>query len=182
MRWLWIGVLLSWPWWGAMAQDTRATLLQPSLNDTHLLVDGQVSLGLTDTMLSALHHGIVLEYSIEVEVRDPQRSFWQNTLSRKRMLVKLQYDSLKETYLLTNLSLQRFGTDRDLTRALMTLGAIRSLPVAEKRLLKSGQTYELRLRVQLERDALPNALRLSSLFDPDWRIDMGWQTQLWTAP
>jgi hypothetical protein len=64
----------------------------------------------------------------------------------------------------------------------MTLGAIQSLPVAQLKQLKNNRTYQLRLRVQLERDSLPNALRLSSLIDPEWRVDMDWQDQIWTYP
>jgi hypothetical protein len=161
------------------AERTRATQLQTSIVNNQLLIDGQVALGITPTMESALLHGIALEYSIDIRLDDPERHLWQNPLLVKRTRVKLSFDSLKQTYLLTNLSLQRFSTDRDLKRSLMTLGAIQSLPIAQLKQLQKKHPYQLRLRVQLERDSLPNALRLSSIIDPEWRIDMDWQTQLW---
>jgi hypothetical protein len=163
----------------ANAERTRATQLQTSIINHQLLVDGQIALGITPTMESALLHGIALEYSIDIRLDDPERHLWQNPLLVKRTRVKLSFDSLKQTYLLTNLSLQRFSTDRDLKRSLMTLGAIQSLPIAQLNQLQKNHPYHLRLRVQLERDSLPNALRLSSIIDPEWRIDMDWQTQKW---
>lgn len=166
----------------AQAEPTRATKLQASIVDNQLIVDGQIALGITPTMEGALLHGIALEYNIDIKLDDPDRYFWQNPILLKRTRVKLSFDSLKQTYLLTNLNLQRFSTDRDLKRALMTLGAIQSLPVAQLKQLKNNRTYQLRLRVQLERDSLPNALRLSSLIDPEWRVDMDWQDQIWTYP
>jgi hypothetical protein len=164
----------------ATSEPTRATQLQVSTVDDKLLVDGQIALGITPTMESALLHGIALEYNIDIKLDDPERRFWQNPILLKRTRVKLSFDSLKQTYLLTNLSLQRFSTDRDLKRALMTLGAIQSLPLAQLNQLQPNHVYHLRTRVQLERDSLPNALRLSSLIDTEWRIDMDWQSQTWT--
>lgn len=164
----------------AQAESTRATQLQVSMIDDKLLVDGQIALGITQTMESALLHGIALEYNIDIKLDDPERRFWQNPILLKRTRIKLSFDSLKQTYLLTNLSLQRFSTDRDLKRALMTLGAIQSLPLAQLNQLQPNHAYHLRTRVQLERDSLPNALRLSSLIDPEWRVDMDWQSQTWT--
>jgi len=164
----------------ATAEPTRTTQLQVSTVDDKLLVDGQIALGITPTMESALLHGIALEYNIDIKLDDPERRFWQNPILLKRTRVKLSFDSLKQTYLLTNLSLQRFSTDRDLKRALMTLGAIQSLPLAQLNQLQPNHVYHLRTRVQLERDSLPNALRLSSLIDTEWRIDMDWQSQTWT--
>jgi hypothetical protein len=164
----------------ATAEPTRTTQLQVSTVDDKLLVDGQIALGITPTMESALLHGIALEYNIDIKLDDPDRRFWQNPLLLKRTRVKLSFDSLKQTYLLTNLSLQRLSTDRDLKRALMTLGAIQSLPLAQLGQLQTHHPYQLRLRVHLERDSLPNALRLSSIIDPEWRVDMDWQSQTWT--
>ncbi len=162
------------------AEPTRSTQLQPSIINNELLVDGQVALGITPTMENALLHGISLEYNIDIKLDDPDRRFWQNPLLLKRTRIKLSFDGLKQLYLLTNLSLQHFSTDRDLKRALMTLGAIQSLPLAQLNQLKKGHTYRFMIRAQLERDSLPNALRITSIIDPEWRIDMDWQQQAWT--
>lgn len=161
------------------ASVTQANPLQISVQKDQLMVDGQIYLGMTPTIESALKHGIAIIYHIDIELRDPDRRFWQNPLHRKRTRVKLSYDSLKQTYLLTNLTLQRFESDRDLNRALMTLGAIQSLPLVNIAQLKTQHPYEIRLRVQLDHDSLPNALRLSSLIDREWQVDMSWQTQSW---
>lgn len=159
---------------------SAAGLLQPSVSNGQLLVDGEVTLGMTPTMESALQHGIAITYYIDIGLTDPSEPFWRETISQQRMRLKIHYDSLKQTYLLTNLSLQRIGSDRDLHRALNTLGAIQSQPIIATNDLKPNHTYVLRVRVGLDRDSLPNALRLTSLIDPAWDIAMSWQSQTWS--
>lgn len=177
--WLWLTFMLSafsQPLW---AETTRASALTPSIQGQQLVVDGQVILGMTATMEKALLHGIAIEYSIEVKLIDPNEWFWQNSLARKKMRVRLSYDPFKQTYLLSNLSLSRLNTDRDLSRSLNTLGSIQSLPLVSIEQLRANKRYVLQLDVQLERDSLPNALRLSSLLDSEWRVNLSGQQQTW---
>lgn len=165
---------------GLWAEITRATPLMPSIQGQQLVVDGQITLGMTPTMEKALLHGIAVEYSIQVKLIDPERWFWQNTLASKKMRVRLSYDPLKQTYLLSNLTLSRLNTDRDLPRALSTLGSIQSLPLITVDQLTPNKAYALQLEVNLERDSLPNALRLSSLIDSEWRVNLNAHAQPWT--
>lgn len=162
------------------AEVTRATPLMPSIQGQQLVVDGQVTLGMTPTMEKALRHGIAVEYSIQVTLIDPEQWFWQNTLAIKKMRVRLSYDPLKQTYLLSNLTLSRLNTDRDLSRALTTLGSIQSFPLTSVEKLQANKSYALQLEVSLERDSLPNALRLASLLDREWRVNLSGHRQPWT--
>lgn len=175
-----LGVLLSLTPLIVQAELTQATPLTVVIQNNQLVTDGQVTLGITPTMESALLHGIAIEYDVTIALKDPSRWFWEQTLATKHMRIKLAYDSLKQTYLLSNITLGRLNTDKDLKRALMTLGAIQSLPIIPTEKLQTHHTYQLSIRVTLERESLPNALRLSSLIDPAWRSDMDWQTQTWT--
>ena len=178
-RWLLSFLLmsLSQALWADM---TRATPLMPSIQAQQLVVDGQITLGMTATMEKALLHGIAIEYSIQVKLIDPDQWFWQNTLASKKMRVRLSYDPLKQTYLLSNLTLSRLNTDRDLSRALTTLGSIQSFPLIGIEKLQANKVYALQLEVSLERDSLPNALRLSSLLDSEWRVNLSGHPQPWT--
>lgn len=178
LNWLWSLLLLTITH-NLSAEITRATSLMPSIQAQQLMVDGQVTLGMTPTMEKALLHGIAIEYTLQVKLIDPEAWFWQNTLASKKMRVRLSYDSLKQTYLLSNLTLSRLNTDRDLSRALSTLGSIQSLPLISTDKLQANKNYTLVLNVSLERDTLPNALRLSSLIDPEWRIQLSAQSQAW---
>ena len=177
--WLVLSMLLTTFSQALWADVTRATSLLPSIQGQQLVVDGQVTLGMTPTMEKALLHGIAIEYSIQVTLSDPNQWFWQNTLATKKMRVRLSYDPLKQTYLLSNLTLSRLNTDRDLSRALNTLGSIQSLPIITSPQLQAHKHYELQLNVTLERDSLPNALRLSSLIDSEWRVNLSGHPQPW---
>jgi len=181
MRWSWLVITLSLLSYHSSlwAEATRATLLQPSIQGQHLVVDGQISLGMTPTMEKALLHGIAIEYTIQVKIMDSAQWLWRNTLASRKMRVRLSYDPLKQTYLLSNLTLSRLNTDRDLPRALTTLGAIQSLPIISIQALEANKAYLLQLEVQLERESLPNALRLSSLIDSEWRINLTGEPQSW---
>jgi hypothetical protein len=162
------------------ADVTRATPLMPSIQGQQLVVDGQITLGMTPTMEKALLHGIAVEYSIQVKLIDPEQWFWQNTLASKKMRVRLSYDPLKQTYLLSNLTLSRLNTDRDLLRSLTTLGSIQSFPLIAVEKLQANKSYALKLEVSLERDSLPNALRLASLIDREWRVNLSGHPEHWT--
>lgn len=178
--WLFLSILLMSFSQTLWAKETRATPLLPSIQGQQLVVDGQVTLGMTPTMEKALLHGIAIEYRIQVSLIDPEKWFWQNTLASKKMRVRLSYDPLKQTYLLSNLTLSRLNTDRDLSRALSTLGSIQSLPLIDIERLQANKTYALQLTVRLERESLPNALRLSSLLDPEWQVNLSEHQQPWT--
>lgn len=178
--WLLLSILLTTFSQALWAEVTRATPLLPSIQGQQLVVDGQVTLGMTPTMEKALLHGIAIEYSIQVTLIDPEQWFWQNTLASKKMRVRLSYDPLKQTYLLSNLTLSRLNTDRDLSRALTTLGSIQSFPLIAIEKLQANKAYALQLEVRLERESLPNALRLSSLLDSEWRVNLSGHQQPWT--
>jgi hypothetical protein len=178
--WLIISLLLLTP--ASQAEELQSNQLVPNVQLDQLFINAQIALDLTPTMEEALAHGISLEYTIEISLRDPDQPFWRNPVNSKRTRVKVAYDSLKRTYLLTNLTLQRFSTDRDLKRTMNTLGNLQDIPLISLSQLQSGHTYQIRVQAQLERDALPNALRLSTLFDRDWRTDMGQYNRYWTAP
>lgn len=177
---LWLLLILLSSFRPLWAEVTRATPLMPSTQGQQLVVDGQVTLGMTPTMEKALLHGIAVEYSIQVTLIDPEQWFWQNTLASKEMRVRLSYDPLKQTYLLSNLTLSRLNTDRDLSRALTTLGSIQSFPLIGIEKLEANKAYALQLEVRLERESLPNALRLSSLLDSEWRVNLSGHQQPWT--
>jgi len=177
---LWLLLILLSSFRPLWAEVTRATPLMPSIQGQQLVVDGQVTLGMTATMEKALRHGIAIEYSIQVKLIDPEQWFWKNTLATKKMRVRLSYDPLKQTYLLSNLTLSRLNTDRDLSRSLTTLGSIQSFPLIGIEKLQDNKPYALQLEVTLERDSLPNALRLSSLLDGEWRVNLSGHQQPWT--
>lgn len=176
-RWL---LILFWLHTSAFASPTSAPPLTLTIQQQQLMVDGQLQLGITTMMEKALQHGIGIEYSIHIRIIDPQQWFWRNTLSDKQMRIRLAYDSLKQTYLLSNLTLGRITTDRDLARALQSLGHLQSLPIINTTQLIPHHHYRIRLDVVLERESLPNALRLSSLFDTQWQVDLNNQQQDWT--
>lgn len=176
---LWLLLILLSSFRPLWAEVTRATPLMPSIQGQQLVVDGQVTLGMTPTMEKALLHGIAVEYSIQVTLIDPEQWFWQNTLASKKMRVRLSYDPLKQTYLLSNLTLSRLNTDRDLSRALTTLGSIQSFPLISIEKIEANKAYALQLEVRLERESLPNALRLSSLLDSEWRVNLSGHQQPW---
>lgn len=164
----------------SFAGNTSASALNVHIQQQQLLVDAHIQLGMTDTMEKALQHGIAIEYLIQVDLLDPTTWFWEKRITRKNMRVRLSYDSFKRTYLLSNLTLGRITTDKDLERALQSLGHIQSLPLIDTAQLTVDKSYQLKLSVSLERGVLPNALRLTSFFDPNWRIDLTGQTQNWT--
>lgn len=158
------------------------TQIYTQINQDSLLINAQATLPITPTMEAALQHGIPLEYTLTVKLSDPDRHFWENPISKQVIRVRLSYDLLKQTYLLTNLTLQRVTNERDLMSSLHTLGRLQDLPLIALNKLETGHTYHIWIQVKLEPSALPNALRLATLFDEHWLHQTPPLNRYWTAP
>jgi hypothetical protein len=179
---LWLGLTLLLISHVTAEEDSVNPNIRLQQQGQQLLLDAQAILPMTQMMESALMHGISLEYSLEASITDPSLAFWRNPIGQQKIRVRLSFDALKQTYLLTNLSLQRVTSDRDLARSLLSLGNLKDLPIVLNHPLETGKTYQISVIAKLERNALPNALRLASLFDEQWLSQSPTLHRYWTVP
>jgi Domain of unknown function (DUF4390) len=126
-------------------------------------------------MLDALDHGIALDLRVQLSVLGAPRWGWRPDLAALTRHLQLRYYPLSRQYQLRESGggeVRSFAARAALIAALENL----RLPLSVSTLtLEQAASY--RLRVGLDTDALPGALRLPALIDPAWRMrsaDFAW--------
>lgn len=129
-----------------------------------------------EAVLDALDHGIVLDFVLDLRAYGTAHFGWHDTLASTQRHIELRYFPLSRRYQLRDLD--RGETRSYAARALLTaaLEDLRlELPADWPRAAADGYS----LRVDLDRDRLPGALRLPALLRREWRLSSGeysWQT------
>jgi hypothetical protein len=126
-------------------------------------------------ILDALDHGIALSFAIRLRAQAPSRFGWQHTVAQRVRRVQLRYYPLVRAYQLHDLDEGSVRNYAARAQALAALGDLR-LPLHD---WDAHGATQLDVRIALERDDLPGALRLPALFDRAWRVDSGdfaWRT------
>jgi hypothetical protein len=138
-----------------------------------------------DTLLDGLDHGIPLVFEINLAAQAPGRLGLQTDLAQQRWRRELRYFPLTRQYQLRD-------PDNLHSAAVAPSYAVRALAIAALADLRlpldpavvAAPAQSYLLRIDLERDALPGALRLPALFDADWRLSTGnyaWQAKSGTG-
>lgn len=130
----------------------------------------------SERVLDALDHGIVLDFVFDLRAYGPAHFGWRDTLAHAERHVELRYFPLSRRYQLRDLDrgeTRSYGARALLTAALEDLHL--ELAGDWPRAAAGGYT----LRVDLDRDRLPGALRLPALLRAEWRLSSGdysWHT------
>jgi len=120
-------------------------------------------------VLEALDHGIALGFDVEVQAQG--RASWSGrvTLAEQTRHLQLRFFPLSRQYQLRDL-------DRDQARSFssraLALAALEDLRLALPEWKVAG-VERYRLRIALDRETLPGALRLPALLQPAWRLCKG---------
>jgi hypothetical protein len=133
-----------------------------------------------DTLLDGLDHGIPLVFDITLSAQSPGRFGWQTQIAQQEWRRELRYFPLTRQYQLRDADGAHKGSETrsySVRALLIAAFADLRLPLDAAFATASAQRYVL--RIDLERDALPGALRLPALVDADWRLSTG--DYIWPA-
>jgi hypothetical protein len=148
----------------------------------HGVLSAQIDWQPSAVLLDALDHGIALNFEITLKAQTPSGFGWQRTRAQIHWHRELRYFPLTRQYQLRDPD--GSGTRSYAARASL-IAAIADLrldlpanwpPTAAHE--SAAQRYSL--RIDLERDNLPGALRLPALIDADWRLSTG--NYSWPVP
>lgn len=157
----------------ASIEPVRANLF-PTDEGYALSADFAVDLG--SRVEEAVSHGVPLYFNLELDVTRPRRYWVDEHVLGYALTYRLTYNALTRHYRLGTGGLNRsFDTLAD---ALHAIGRIVALPVADKGILKPGETYQAMLRLSLDRGRLPKPFQLDAIISRDWQIDakvLNWQ-------
>jgi len=117
----------------------------------------------------ALQHGVKLYFTTEIELVRP-RWYWRDERAVfARRTVSISYDVLLRQYYVAAMgSVQQ--TYQTLDEAMFQIRRPGRWSIAPKGALKHGETYEVSLRMFMDRDYLQKPLQVSAFSNADWRL------------
>jgi hypothetical protein len=125
----------------------------------------------------AISRGVPLYFVLELEITR-NRWYWPSEhIAGRSLNYRLAYIPLTRQYRVSSGSTlhQNFSS---LTDALRVMARVGALPVAERGALKTGETYQVALRLGLDQQQLPKPLQVDALANRDWQIQakvLRWQ-------
>ena len=132
------------------------------------------------TLLEALHNGVVLTYTWQLELMDADGSPWQGRRWLDSGSLSVSYRSFTRWYTLSQQPSNQKKDYPDLERTRQALETI-NLPVHIPRELMAPESpYRFRFRIYLDINQLPPPLRLPAHMMSAWQLDSGWHE--WWPP
>jgi len=151
------------------------------IRDTRtLLVDGvyrvgaRVNITLNDTLKEALHHGVPLVLKLRVEVIRERKWLFPERVAELVQTFELEYHALTESYLVRVSSTGTQHSFRTLDDALAFIGNVYDLPLIDANLLRAGRKYWVRMRADLDVEALPTPIRVWAYLGKEWSLQGDW--------
>ena len=160
--------------WAGTIEPTTAKL---TAGENAYLVSAEFNIDLGSRLEEAVSHGVPLYFILELEITR-NRWYWPGEHIAGRMLnYRLAYIPLTRQYRLSRGGALHLNFS-SLAEALHVMGRIAELPVADKGALKIGETYQVALRLALDRQQLPKPLQVDAIANKDWQVEakvLRWQ-------
>jgi len=128
-------------------------------------------------LLDALDHGIALDFEITLKAQIRGFANWNRTLAQTHWHRELRYFPLTRQYQVRDAA---HAETRSYAARASLIAAITDLRLELPADWPGAAAQRYALRIDLERDNLPGALRLPALIDVDWRLSTG--TYTWPVP
>lgn len=158
----------------AVASDTTIRDARTLLVDGVYRVGAKIDFTLNETLQEALQNGVPLVLELRIEVIHEREWLWATRVAYLRQRFGLEYHALTQLYLVDNFSTGAQHSFRKLDEALEYIGNVYDLPLIDANLLKPEQTYQVRMRADLEIESLPTPVRLWAYLGSDWSLESDW--------
>src|SRR5690606_9513180 len=137
--------------------------------DGSTVLSAEFAIDLGPRLEEAVARGVPLYFTLEFELTRP-RWWWSNeNMAARTTQYRLSYTALTRQYRLTTGNLHRNFTSLD--EALRVLSRFSGLQVADKGVLKMGESYDAALRLALDRNLLPKPLQVDAIANRDWQVE-----------
>jgi Domain of unknown function (DUF4390) len=151
----------------------KSALIRPS--DEGYVIDAEFDLTLTAPLEAALLRGTSLYFVLDSEVTR-SRSFWfDQNIATEPSTRRLTYVPLTSSYRVdAGGSLSGGASYATLDEALRQIRLIRGRPLIDKKNVRSGERYEVSLRLRLDTTQLPKPLQVNTLVSREWSLVSDW--------
>jgi hypothetical protein len=133
-----------------------------------------MDLELPTHVVEAIENGLPITLVTVLQIERPRWYWWDATVARVELRSQLSYHALSQQYLVRDLETGRQRGYLSLQEALADLSVVFDRSVLDANVLEPGREYEARVRVQLDRLALPAVLRAEGLLNSRWKLQSNW--------
>jgi hypothetical protein len=145
---------------------TRAAI---EATDDGYRLGANYSFELNNDLQDAIHHGVRLFFTTEIELTRPRWWWTDDKAVASSQTLRIYYDVLTRQYYVSLVgSVQQSFTTLD--EALAAIRRPSRWLIASKGALKPGETYNVSLRMFMDREYLQKPLRVNAFNNADWRL------------
>ena len=144
------------------------------LVDGEFVVDAEIDYEFSEQALEALENGVPLTVDIHFQVRRDGAWIWESDVTDFHKRRQLRYLPLSATYEVIGFAGEEKRQFVSRLAAIDALGEIKNMPVVKLEGLKSGETYRMEIRSELDIEALPVPLRPSAYMSSGWSLSSDW--------
>ena len=159
----------------SQAAEVRIEKASTRLQNSVYILNADIDYELSDEVLEAINNGISVTMLVTVRIERPRRYLWDYLIAETSHRYELQYHALSGQYLIKS----RMGGQRSylsLSNALRALGQIRGLAILEQKQLQDPQDAVVRIKTELDTNALPAPLRPVAWLSAQWKLSSEWFT------
>lgn len=160
--------------WAGKIEPSSANL---AAGEDAYVLSAEFDIDLGSHFEDAVSRGVPLYFVLELEITR-NRWYWPSEhIAGRSLNYRLAYIPLTRQYRLSSGGTlhQNF---KSLAEALRVMGRVAALAVADKGVLKIGETYQVALRLALDRQQLPKPLQVDAIANKDWQVEakvLRWQ-------
>jgi hypothetical protein len=156
------------------ARETRITDARTLLVDNVYRLGAHVDFDFNDTLYDALHNGVPLLIELRIEVLRDREWLWPESIAELSQRFKLEYHALSRRYIVNNFSTGSQHSFPVLDDALAYIGDVYDLPLIDAQLLKPDEKYYVRMRADIDVEALPTPVRAWAYLGSEWSLKSKW--------
>lgn len=145
------------------------------LQDDAFVMDAEFDFSLTAPLEEALVRGTPLYFVLETEVTR-SRSYWfDERVNSPQSVRRLTFAALTNSYRVdTGRAVGTPSSYATLDEALRQIRLVRGRTLLDRRDLRSGERYEVSLRLKLDTTQLPKPLQVNTLVSREWTLSSDW--------
>lgn len=139
------------------------------------VIDAEFDFSLTAPLEEALLRGTPLYFVLETEMSRSRPYWFDEAVASPQFVRRLTYAALTNSYRIdTGRSSSGANSYPTLDEALRQIRLVRGRTLLDRRELRSGERYELSLRLKLDTTQLPKPLQVNTLVSREWTLMSDW--------
>jgi hypothetical protein len=152
----------------------RVTEISTEKGDKSFLLNARMDINLNTGPKEALENGIPLVFEFQIQTLEKHVWFWDIVVAEYKQIRQVQLHALSRTFLVKDLDTGEQRSYLKLDDALQAAGFLHNFPVLDYDRMQDDQRYSVRLRGNLDIEALPTPVRLLAYVSSAWDMDSEW--------